>query len=240
MSDITLKTLLESFHEVVEHDLTISRKSHAHPVSKGDATENVWIKLFKDYLPKRYSVDKAFIVDSNGSFSQQMDVVIYDRQYTPFIFVHQEQKYVPAEAVYAVFEAKQDIKGQVNYAQEKIGSVRSLHRTNMPVPHAGGEFEPRPLQPIVGGLLTLESSWSPALGKTLLSALGDDTDIGIIDIGCVAAHGYFSFSAGDGKYEVFDAGKPATAFVFRLISILQARATVPMIDIQAYARWIDG
>jgi hypothetical protein len=48
-------------------------------------------------------------VDSLGNFSQQIDVVVFDRQYSPFIFDFREQQIVPAESVYAVFEAKQTI-----------------------------------------------------------------------------------------------------------------------------------
>jgi hypothetical protein len=33
-------------------------------------------------------------------------------------------------------------------------------------------------------------------------------------------------------------GKPATAFLFELITRLQNNATVPMIDIRAYAKWL--
>jgi hypothetical protein len=34
-------------------------------------------------------------------------------------------------------------------------------------------------------------------------------------------------------------GKPATAFLLELIARLQEKATVPMIDVRAYARWLD-
>jgi hypothetical protein len=33
-------------------------------------------------------------------------------------------------------------------------------------------------------------------------------------------------------------GKPATAFLFNLISQLQFSGTVPMIDVLAYAQWL--
>jgi hypothetical protein len=33
-------------------------------------------------------------------------------------------------------------------------------------------------------------------------------------------------------------GKHATAFLLRLITMLQASATVPMIDVRAYAAWL--
>ena len=43
---------------------------------------------------------------------------------------------------------------------------------------------------------------------------------------------------GDGRYTITLHGKPATAFLFELIDRLQGSATVPMIDIQAYAAWL--
>jgi hypothetical protein len=39
-------------------------------------------------------------------------------------------------------------------------------------------------------------------------------------------------------YEFTPEGRPATAFLFKLISGLQSSGTVPMIDVQAYARWL--
>ena len=38
---------------------------------------------------------------------------------------------------------------------------------------------------------------------------------------------------------IHDGGKPATAFLFKLISQLQFSGTVPMIDVQAYAEWLS-
>ena len=34
-------------------------------------------------------------------------------------------------------------------------------------------------------------------------------------------------------------GKPATAFLLKLISMLQFSGTVPMIDVTAYAQWLS-
>ena len=105
MSEWSLSTLLESLHQDVQNKLAAIRQTVQHPGAKGDASEQVWIELLKTYLPKRYSAEQAFVVDSAGGISQQIDVVIFDRQYTPFIFEIQDAKYVPAESVYAVFEA---------------------------------------------------------------------------------------------------------------------------------------
>ena len=122
--------------------------------------------------PETLQGDQAHIVDSEGTFSQQIDVVVIDRQYTPLIFEYQGQIIVPAESVYAVFEAKQTINSRlVEYAQDKVASVRRLFRTSLPIPHAGGVYPPKPLPSILGGILALDSEWSPPLGEPLRNAL---------------------------------------------------------------------
>jgi hypothetical protein len=210
-----------------------------HPVAKGDVAENVWAQLLAGYLPQRYKVTKAFVCDSEGNFSDQLDVVVYDRQYTPLIFEMDGQVIIPAESVYAVFEAKQEIDAaQVDYAAKKVASVRALKRTSLPVPHIGGSSPPKPLQPIIGGLLTFESGWSPPLGQSLRKVLRGADDDHRLDIGCVAAHGWFACD-GSGCHVINNQGKPATAFLLELIARLQSSATVPMIDVRAYAKWLS-
>lgn len=164
---------------------------------------------------------------------------MFDRQYSPFIFNYEGQTIIPAESVYAVFEAKQTANAQlVAYAQEKVASVRRLHRTSLPIPYAKGVYPPKPLIPILGGLLTFESDWTPGLGPSFQQALAKETGDGRLDIGCVAAHGHFFFDAADNTHRLVNEGKPATAFLFKLIAQLQFSGTVPMIDVDAYAKWL--
>ncbi|MBX3491535.1 MAG: hypothetical protein KF899_01095 [Parvibaculum sp.] len=239
MSDWSLKKILSGLHDDIQRRLETVRETMAHPGTKGDASEGVWNELFNKYLPARYKADKAHVVDSKGTFSQQIDVVIYDRQYSPFIFHFEGQIIIPAESVYAVFEAKQSANlGHIKYAQEKVQSVRRLHRTSLPIPHAGGTYPAKQLTPIYGGLLTFESDWSPAIGDSFIDAVRTDQGDGKLDFGCVAARGYFHSSDQSGEYSVHVGGKPATAFLFKLISQLQRSATVPMIDVEAYSEWL--
>jgi hypothetical protein len=177
-------------------------------------------------------------VDSNGNFSDQIDVLVFDRQYSPFIFQYQGQAIIPAESVYGAFEAKQSINAeQVRYAEAKLASVRKLHRTSLPIPTASGLLPPKGLHHIIGGLLTFESDWDPPLGNPLLDALKAGDANGRLDLGCVAAHGTFSCDTG-GCHTATQLNKAATAILFELISRLQACATVPMIDVRAYAKWL--
>lgn len=239
MSNWSLSTLLEGLHDDIHQRLETARKSFIHPGTKGDASEKIWLELLKKYLPERYQAEKAHVVDSNGQFSEQIDVVIFDRQYSPFIFNYEGQIIIPAESVYAVFESKQSISAkEVAYAQKKINSVRKLHRTSLPIPHAGGTYPAKAPIKILGGILTFESDWNPGMGTALNDALVAEN--GCLNLGCVAAHGYFNFNEISETYEYVLGGKPATAFLFKLISQLQFSGTVPMIDVLAYSKWLTA
>lgn len=235
----SLPAMLESINGNIESRLREVRTVIDHSGTKGDASEKVWLKLFRDYLPKRYQVENAFVVDSAGSVSDQLDVVVFDRQYSPFIFVIDGATYIPAESVYAVFECKQSIDASlIEYARNKVLSVRTLTRTSLPVPHSDGEKPPKELHNIIGGILSLESEWSPPMGDALLKALGLGSEDNSLDLGCVAAHGFFNFNPNGMSYEFVFGRKPATGFLFELIARLQVLGTVPVIDIRAYSRWL--
>ena len=239
MKPMNLGGLLGDLHEELHQRLERSRRTISHPTSKGDASESVWLELFNSYLPARYKAARAHVVDSEGAFSDCIDVVIFDRQYSPFILTFQNQMIIPAESVYAVFESKQSITAdEVRYAQEKVASVRRLQRTSLPIPHAGGTYPAKPLIPIIGGVLSLESDWSPPMGASLVKVLAGQSAEERLDMGCVASHGYFAFDRASKTHEIITKGKHATGFLFRLISELQFSGTVPMIDVQAYAQWL--
>jgi hypothetical protein len=214
------------------------RKVVEHPVMRGDATEEHWRKFLRHYLPERYAVDTGKVIDSRGGESQQIDVIILDRQYSPLLFESNGQKYFPAESVYGVFEVKQELdKENLKYASDKAASVRSLHRTSAPIVHVGGEFEPREPFRIIGGVLTTESGWSPPFGDAFQSVLGDLEEGGRIDLGCAMAHGAFTINydtragLGVGHHA---AERSPVGFVFDLLAELQRPGTVPAIDYGEY------
>src|SRR5436190_1345499 len=102
----SLNQLLSSLHKDIERRLETARQTLAHTTTKGDASEQIWLEFLNTYLPRRYQATKCHVVDSNGIFSDQIDVAIFDRQYSPFIFHFEGQAIIPAESVYGVFEAK--------------------------------------------------------------------------------------------------------------------------------------
>ena len=109
MGHIELQKLFAGLQNQMTAQLSTDREFITHPGSKGDALENTWIEWLRNYLPNRYSVEKAIVIDCEGNTSDQIDIVIYDNWYTPFIFTQNGFQYIPAEGVYAVFEVKPKI-----------------------------------------------------------------------------------------------------------------------------------
>lgn len=196
---IEIRSLFQSLQLQMEAQLSTNRDNILHPGSKGDSLENVWIEWLRKYLPNRYNVDKAIVVDSSGNLSDQIDLVIYDQQYTPFVFTQNGIHYIPAEGVYAVFEVKPDLEGSckvknknlthIEYAGRKIESVRMLKRTSTRIVDRGISFEPRPLTKILGGILTSVNSIKTE--STRLNHFKNTSGLKSIDLGCSVEFGSF-------------------------------------------------
>jgi hypothetical protein len=233
----SLTKLMKGLHDKVAQDLQVARETLGHPVALGDGSQTVWISMFAKYLPERYRATSATIVDGNGRFSEQIDVVIFDRQYSPLIFEHKRQLVIPAEAVYAVFESKQEItRPHIQYAQKKVASVRRLQRTSAEVQTIDGPRKKVP-QAIIGGFLAFETRWKKPIEKTLARALSADQGDGRLDLGCVVAYGTFGCTGMECQKSAPHA-QASTCFLLELITRLQSVGTVPAIDMRAYAKWL--
>lgn len=236
--------ILDGLQARLEGDLRGNRAAVAHPGARGEASEEDWLRVLKDHLPHRYQADRAFVIDSRGSCSEQIDVVIYDRQYSPCLYNQANQRYVPAESVYAVLEVKQDLSREhVRYAGEKAASVRRLYRTSGVVPTVAGAVTPGAPQRIVAGVVTYQSAWTPPFADPLrnaLAALGGDEQI---DIGCALIHGAFEVAyeaGGHVELRVADGPRSLVQFLLRLLKQLQALATAPAIESEAYLARFQG
>jgi hypothetical protein len=76
------------------------------------------------------------------------------------------------------------------------------------------------------------------MGDPLLKALIAAGAVAPLDLGCVAAHGVFMKQ--NSNYIIEPDKGAATAFLLELIASLQMIATVPMIDVRAYSRFLKG
>jgi len=219
-----------------------SGKFAGHTGVQGQGTEDRWRALLRTMLPARYEVCAAIVVDSLGGKSEQLDLVIRDKHFSPLFWQWGGHLYVPAESVYAVFEIKPEInRGYLLYAGEKVASVRSLHRTSAPFGWAEGTMQRRDSLPILGGIVADNSGWTPAFGTPFMGAMKDVGEAGKLDLGCVLGHGSFEIPNDSPVERVAfsDPGTTLISFVLRLLRRLQAVGSAPAIDYAAYAGWID-
>jgi hypothetical protein len=231
--------LQESFckeQRVLETKLSLASWSVTHAGKAGEVTENHFLEQMRSYLPHRYKADSAIIIDSEGRTSDQIDIVIYDNQYTPILLDQAAHKYVPAEAVYAVIEVKPEINTTyLKYAGDKAASVRRLTRTTVPIVQAGMD-KPTPAKApfrILSGLVAARASWGDGLGAAFQKQHARLKDAHAID--CLLALGSGSYDVFDGKPQRCAGGNALIFFLFRLLKQLQTLGTVPAIDWNAYA-----
>lgn len=211
-----------------------------HPTSKGDATEDQWISTLGEFLPRRYGLGRVFAIDAHGGQSQQIDLAIFDQQYSPLFFEQGGLHFVPVESIYAVFEVKPTLsKVLVEYAREKVASVRSLHRTSVPIRHAGGTFPAQDpaSKPILGGILATEMEWtamSSTAAQDAILAGGPDDSLNF----AVAVRNGAAERAGD-ELVYAPAGQQLIWFAIRLFRRLASIGTVLALDLDEYARPIQ-
>jgi hypothetical protein len=220
-----------------------------HPVAKGDVGELNWEGALnsrnggKGFLPGRYAVSSAFIIDANGQTSEQIDLVVHDAHFCPLFFEAGGHCFIPAESVYAVFEVKPELSREnILYAGGKAASVRALRRTSVPIVHAGGTFAPREPFQILAGLLAKKSGWSPPFGESLNDALTELEPWARLDFGATATDGAFEVSYETGRPELLasDADAGLMFFLSHLYTRLQQLGTVTAIDLAAYARPLEA
>lgn len=224
--------------------LTNIRENIDHAPTKGDGSEQTWLTFLQGHLPKRYSIAQAHVIDHLGAISDAIDLVIYDAQYTPFVFNDNGILYIPAESVYAAFEAKQEIdKHKLDYAGQKIASVRRLVRTTTTFIDRGLLKPASPLFRIMGGFLCLDNGWSTSIGSSreFKNHIVPKDENHLIDIGCVLNDRSFKT-----ELDVTDPVNPAVKihfsekqetliyFFLNLVAELQRLGTVRPIDLNQY------
>jgi len=223
---VEIKDLFKGMQEQMIASLN-AQEFIAHPGTKGDVTENNWLSWMKEFLPKRYMADKAFVIDSDGNVSDQIDIVIYDQQYSPIVFKQNGALYITAESVYAVFEAK---------------SVRKLRRTSAPITYSTGVKPAKHLHNILGGILTTRTEWKSPIDDILRSHLSELDIDNRIDLICCLKDSSFCVEYLADKITLHkNTQDEVLIYVYlELLLLLQKIGTVPAIDLLQYAKAIDS
>ncbi len=235
-----LRTAFAVEQEALAVRLKMASESITHDGVMGEVNELHFADLLRKYLPVRYAVSRGIVIDATGATSDQIDIVIFDRQYTPTLLDQQNHRFIPAEAVYGVLEVKPTIdKRWLEYAADKASSVRRLSRTSVPIVHAGGEYPAKKLFSIIAGIVAPRADWADGLAseafRSIHQGLAEERRVDC----CLAL--------ADRAFDIFDATPVASAsgcglafFIFRLLNKLQTLGTVPAVDWNGYAAVLNA
>lgn len=235
---VNLRQLFLGLQREMIAQLETARANIPHATIMGKVTEDSWLNLLKKHLPSRYMVSGGLVIDVDGNVSDQIDVIVFDRHYSPLVLKQEDVVYIPAESVYAVFEVKPEIsKSTIEYAGKKARSVRRLRRTSVPIPYAAGTYDAKEPFAILGGILALKCSWTPPFGESFEKCVGNLAPDCRLDLGCAIGHGSFLLrypneQLGPIEYSANDTS--LVFFVVRLLGLLQGMGTVSAIDFEQY------
>lgn len=120
---------IKNNYRKLEHELVTQLSYQVeHNVTTGTNREEIWIDFFRRIIPKKFNIARSvFIIDSNSKCSKEVDIAIYDEQYTPYIFNYGNIKFIPIEAVASVVQCKSkqlDIKSLLDWT-ESIANLKT-------------------------------------------------------------------------------------------------------------------
>lgn len=103
------------------------------PGLKGQARERAVRAKLESILPGGVGVGTGCVIDSEGSASGQIDMILYEQQFCPVFNVSDDVSYYPCEAVIAIGSIKSTIgKKELGDIYRNVASVRRLKRFAKP------------------------------------------------------------------------------------------------------------
>ena len=106
MSPTPYRNVLSSAQRKMSASIAQIWAAHPHSGETGDLIERVFRSQLLEALPEKIGVSSGFVLDSHGSVSRQMDIILYDRPNTPRIFASDGAQMFPVETTCACGEIK--------------------------------------------------------------------------------------------------------------------------------------
>lgn len=102
--------------------------SQIHSGEFGGYRERIVADLIQPFLPSRLDIGTGFIICHNDKISTQCDIIIYDKECTPFIDNY-GQRFFPVECVVGVIEVKSCLtKSSFKEALIKLSNIKKLKK----------------------------------------------------------------------------------------------------------------
>lgn len=234
-NSIDIKGLFLSLQKEFSAELNTTRKYIKHPGAMGAISESTWSEWLVNYLPGRYAVSKGFAIDCEGKLSEEIDIIIYDRYYSPFILHTGDTKYIPVESIFCILEVKQSFtKEHIEYAVKKANSVDSLRVTSSIVNTLEGMRAKEPYR-ILRGLLATGTEWKEGIESAKARVHLENSKL---DFGC--AMDDRSFSLDDGELKISNTDECLIFFFLKLMSKLSALGNAIPLSFDDYAGSLDS
>jgi len=255
---ITTMDLKEIFDEVsnqMKSDFVKAQKSLTHAGLKGEANEKTVRKFIRQYLPRTLDVTTGMLVDSDGSQSRQLDIIICDSVKTPIFYQSGDTRVIPIECAYAVIEVKAFLdKSELEKSYKNMLSVKSLikkayfgQKSRIVSTHTlyGKEWDYWPVQHFV---FAYQSNGLDSVLDNLNTLQNTDEIHKRIDSICVLEKGVILNQGTDGMFSALPVpgskavasftSKPLLLF-YALMSVILNQATMKPFNLMPYIKGIN-
>lgn len=130
MEEKVIQNIIENYNDIESSIVKqLNIKVDNHPLTAGYNREKIWLDLFRQIIPMKLAIKQGvFLIDSKRNVSKEVDIAVFDEQYTPYIFNYLNIHFIPIEAVAIVIQCKSrnvDNK-DVNQWYESIDKLQTV------------------------------------------------------------------------------------------------------------------
>ncbi|MBL4963936.1 DUF6602 domain-containing protein [Bacillus halotolerans] len=107
-----------------------------HALSSGENREDIVRDFLRNYIPKAFGVATGLILSSDGEFSNQADLVIFDQLYNNPLYPNSTNKLWLAESIYSLIEVKTHLNpNSLSDSIEKCKKFKKIKRKYSTTPN---------------------------------------------------------------------------------------------------------
>lgn len=204
-----LASIMTSASAEMTNSLTKIQAALDHNLSKGEAAEEAVRRFLVLHLPGSIGVASGQIVDSTGTTSKQLDVILYDVARTPVLFTSDQggHRLIPSEGALAVIEVKTHI--DANDADSIVKNMLSVKTLDKSAYFAQGMIEQSTMVhgierdhfPTLYYVLTFGSGGLESLATGFATAMAGLPEDSRIDMLCVLSKGVLLNVLPDGTFD---------------------------------------
>jgi len=248
-----LANVFKGINKKMLDDFDYISKQVEHKPSKGEIREiEIANEYLKKYIPFNIGVSTGEIVSIDNQVSSETDIVLYEKNSTPYLMSSESYQVFPIECVYGVIEVKSFLdKAQLYDSFQKINSVKKMPKDAYikPIPpihslHAYGKTWSEYF-PTYGCLIAFNSIDLRTLKKhleTLQEGIPYEQRIDSIYIlskGMIVnlnnSGSVDPFPSSQSRLGIFESDNPLLPFTIHLQSLCLS-AWTPIFDIKQYVK----